>query len=289
MIPFASNHLDRNKKACYDKRLHQDGVTAHNKMASSSCIHGCGCHCSPPMLRAPYFPSPTNGYTMRSPPTLPCVPFNHPSRRYSFVPLHKKDIARTEKVNLAVAPSNETGYIPSFEFKTLSPTPSTHTLDTLESFSFGHSESSGSPLSNRSTTDLSSSSFHELSSLQRAMLRTPESHSYPTYPDVCCYSGLDYSQPPLTRKPFSSPRTLEQDTHRQNRIKTELCLHYINKTECPFGSACTYAHGEEELQKQTLMDLHESGLIDVSTYRTLPCLAFVSTGSWYVNEELATD
>jgi hypothetical protein len=29
-----------------------------------------------------------------------------------------------------------------------------------------------------------------------------------------------------------------------------------------------------------LLDLHEAGLIDVSTYRTVPCLTYVSTGSW---------
>ena len=32
-------------------------------------------------------------------------------------------------------------------------------------------------------------------------------------------------------------------------------MHYENNQECPFGSGCTYAHGEEELQLTKLMDL----------------------------------
>lgn len=87
---------------------------------------------------------------------------------------------------------------------------------------------------------------------------------------------------PVPRKSLFAPVREEQDPNRKTRLKTELCLHYINKTQCPFGANCTYAHGEEELQLTKLMDLHEAGLVDVATYRTVPCLTFVSTGSWYV-------
>jgi hypothetical protein len=48
---------------------------------------------------------------------------------------------------------------------------------------------------------------------------------------------------------------------RKVKLKTEMCLHYLNNTPCPFGSACTYAHGEEELQLTKLMDLHAAGLV----------------------------
>ena len=74
----------------------------------------------------------------------------------------------------------------------------------------------------------------------------------------------------------------EEDPVRKSRIKTEMCMHYENGTHCPFGANCTYAHGEEELQMTKLMDLHRNGLVDLDTYRTKPCLTWVSTGSWYV-------
>lgn len=57
-------------------------------------------------------------------------------------------------------------------------------------------------------------------------------------------------------------------------------MHYENGRPCPFGADCTYAHGEEELQMTKLLDLEKAGLIDIETYRTKPCLAFVMTGSW---------
>lgn len=80
----------------------------------------------------------------------------------------------------------------------------------------------------------------------------------------------------------SSPVTRDDDPMRKSRVKTELCMHYIRNSPCPFGSICTYAHGEEELQLTKLMDLHRAGLVDCVTYRTKPCLTWVSTGSWYV-------
>lgn len=108
----------------------------------------------------------------------------------------------------------------------------------------------------------------------------------------------------------------DEDPIRKSRIKTELCMNYgkqykrrtspssdiehcpsnfltcrsflslcpdsVNGTPCPFGPNCTYAHGEEELQMTKLIDLHRAGLVDIETYRTKPCLTWVSTGSWYV-------
>jgi hypothetical protein len=72
----------------------------------------------------------------------------------------------------------------------------------------------------------------------------------------------------------------DEDPVRKSRLKTELCMHYENGTHCPFGANCTYAHGEEELQMTKLMDLHRAGLVELDTYRTKPCLTWISTGSW---------
>ena len=80
-----------------------------------------------------------------------------------------------------------------------------------------------------------------------------------------------------------SPFVDTDDTVKKTRLKTELCMHYANGRPCPFGSNCTYAHGEEELQMTKLVDLHKAGLIDMETYRTRPCWTWVATGSWYVH------
>ena len=106
-------------------------------------------------------------------------------------------------------------------------------------------------------------------------------------------SPANTSAPPSSssnksRKSHFSPQSEEDEAVRKTRIKTELCLHYINKTSCPFGSSCTYAHGEEELQLTKLMDLHRAGLVDFETYRTKPCLTWISTGSWYVKRASAS-
>ena len=79
---------------------------------------------------------------------------------------------------------------------------------------------------------------------------------------------------------FSLTNKEEDDKSRKQRVKTELCMHYSSGKPCPFRENCTYAHGEEELQMTKLVDLHRAGLVDMDTYRTNPCLTWVTTGSW---------
>lgn len=77
------------------------------------------------------------------------------------------------------------------------------------------------------------------------------------------------------------PQNLKGDPHRQAKVKTELCLHYVRGKECPFGSRCNYAHGEDELKYTTLFELKEAGLVeDITRYRSHPCVSWVATGAW---------
>ena len=77
------------------------------------------------------------------------------------------------------------------------------------------------------------------------------------------------------------PQNLKGDPHRQAKVKTELCLNYAQGKECPFGSRCNYAHGENQLKYKKLIELKEAGLVeDVTIYRSRPCFSWVATGAW---------
>jgi hypothetical protein len=223
------------------------------------------------------------------------------SPRHTFVPLvgcHSD----TNSFFYFVEPSRdidgETPPTSPSESKKLSPTHTVQTMSTIDSYLSSRSFTS-TPDGNRKSFPYlptrSRDCDQELSSLQRARWVPPRSI------DVCqvlndndrdspsslsglsgSNSGRFSSSPQGRKKAILSPPRVEHDPIRKSRIKTEMCLHFINKTSCPFGANCTYAHGEEELQLTRLMDLHEAGLVDATTYRTVPCLTFVSTGSWYV-------
>ena len=230
------------------------------------------------------------------------VPEGHKvSPRHTFVPLRHSQ-SETDSLFYVVEPrrgidhGNTPPSSPS-EAKKLSPSHTVQTMSTVDSYM--------SPRSFSSTPDGNRKLFpylptrqkdidEELSSLQRALWVPPRSI------DVCrilndpdrdspsnlsgssgSYTARSLHSPQGRKKAILSPK-VDHDPIRKSRIKTEMCLHFINKTSCPFGSNCTYAHGEEELQLTRLMDLHEAGLVDAATYRTVPCLTFVSTGSWYV-------
>ena len=74
-----------------------------------------------------------------------------------------------------------------------------------------------------------------------------------------------------------------EDRRRRKAVvkeKQEMCQYILDGEVCPFGDLCRFAHREDELRLQTLLERHEKGLIDICTYRTRPCLHHVTTGAW---------
>ena len=81
--------------------------------------------------------------------------------------------------------------------------------------------------------------------------------------------------------PSPLPQNLKGDPHRQAKVKSELCIHYLRGSMCPFGHKCNYAHGEDELKYTKLIELKHSGLVEnIKHYRTHPCFSWVATGAW---------
>ena len=222
------------------------------------------------------------------------------SLRHSFLSLARRQINTTpyrsakehnhEALDLKTPPSSP------FELDKLSPSLSVHTLSTIDSYESSRSFTSTPENIDQSPQFRPTRPYirgQEITSLQRALWAPPRSievchmvnendpESPSSVPDLSRNLSHGSSQSPQGRKKsILAQSRAEHDPIRKSRIKTEMCLHFINKTQCPFGSNCTYAHGEDELQLTKLMDLHEAGLVDACTYRTVPCLTFVATGSW---------
>lgn len=76
------------------------------------------------------------------------------------------------------------------------------------------------------------------------------------------------------------PQNLRGDPFRSAKVKTELCRYFNTSKGCIFGDKCNYAHGEQELKFNKLIDLEMAGLVDVEVFRTHPCFTWVATGAW---------
>ncbi|KAL3800441.1 hypothetical protein HJC23_011678, partial [Cyclotella cryptica] len=106
-------------------------------------------------------------------------------------------------------------------------------------------------------------------------------------------SSFDTSHTPSAHSPIPSqsgakapaplqaplPQNLRGDPFRSAKVKTELCRYYNTPKGCVFGDKCNYAHGEQELKFNKLMDLEAAQLIDVEVFRTHPCFTWVATGA----------
>jgi hypothetical protein len=213
------------------------------------------------------------------------------SPRHTFVPLRSQPEVHTSLLQPLKQNRSELQDFSPVNMK-LSPTQTILTTSTMESFDETSIEQAKRNVDQCfcPIKSVKAENNFEISSSQRALWRPPNSISFCSQVEkenqVYHHRNVTSLVPYVGAfiKPDSASIVSniqgEQDSIRKSRMKTEMCLHYINKTCCPFGLNCTYAHGEEELQLTKLIDLHEAGLVDASTYRTTPCLAFVSTGSW---------
>lgn len=76
------------------------------------------------------------------------------------------------------------------------------------------------------------------------------------------------------------PQNLRGDPFRSAKVKTELCRFFKSPKGCIFGVKCNYAHGEQDLKFNKLMDLETAGLADVEVFRCHVCATWVVTGAW---------
>lgn len=99
--------------------------------------------------------------------------------------------------------------------------------------------------------------------------------SVPTTPVRSTIASSDKQDSP---KPL--PQNLRGDPFRSAKVKTELCRFFNTEKGCVYGDKCNYAHGEQELKFNKLMDLERAGLVDVEVFRCHVCFTWVATGAW---------
>jgi len=90
------------------------------------------------------------------------------------------------------------------------------------------------------------------------------------------------TQPPPAGKnrPSAAKQSKKKGGKNKMHLKLEMCESILKGVDCNFGSSCTFAHCESELELTTLREREKAGLVDIMTFRTRPCLDHVMTGSW---------
>jgi hypothetical protein len=93
------------------------------------------------------------------------------------------------------------------------------------------------------------------------------------------HDGTTTTQSPAAGKNRPSAKSKKKRKNKMH-LKLEMCESILKGVDCNFGSSCTFAHCESELELTTLREREKAGLIDIMTFRTRPCLDHVMTGSW---------
>lgn len=93
------------------------------------------------------------------------------------------------------------------------------------------------------------------------------------------HDGATTTQPPAAVKNRPSAKSKKKRKTKMH-LKLEMCESILKGVDCNFGSSCTFAHCESELELTTLREREKAGLVDIMTFRTRPCLDHVMTGSW---------
>ena len=232
----------------------------------------------------------------------------HGQPSYTFVPLAPNDEKETiRNANVFSPPASP------FDFRKIAASPAltATTMDTsISEFSFRLDSRAGSSLSGGFISPISPSPTIQQSKICLPVTPRSELRRTPT--------PIPRKSPEQHPKKKSVPFERDIDAARRKKLKTEyvdpsqaftlilmvpeshflflalclffsfvlvgdfyyrLCRFFKEGKICTHGPKCHFAHGEEELQVTKLMELHRNG-IDVETYRTKPCLTWVTTGSW---------
>jgi hypothetical protein len=213
--------------------------------------------------------SPMTVMTNGSNSIAPTSRSNRPQSPYGFVPISNESPHGSRPFSPSLSP---------FDYSHGSPSPSMMSTMTTETFTSSKGLDRLSPAFFPSVYRPSTPQ-DAAGAAARPFPKSPSVYR-PSTPQDSAGAGGRPKTPTGRKSPFVKNNTTDDDSVQKKRIKTEMCMNYTNNRPCPFGAHCTYAHGEEELQMTKLLDLHKAGLIDVDTYRTKPCLTWVTTGSW---------